>query len=518
MSANLELRGSRREFPKGSLLLGPADPAEVVEITVYLRRSKSAMPLTAHPAFGPVHPSNRHYFAREGFGSQFGASEEDAVAVQNVLAPAGLQVIGIDLARRAMRVSGSVALMSRVFGIELGLYRGSSGSFRGRVGSLRLPPGTEERVVGVFGLDNRPQLRTHFRFAKGASVPYLPTRVGAAYQFPANLNGTGECIGLLEFGGGFRASDLQSFFASFGLVPPSVTVVPVDGASNAPTGSVNGPDAEVELDIELVGALAPGAKVVVYFAPNSDRGFLDALTTAIHDSVNRPNLLSISWGGPEESWTSQSMSVFNQACEDATAMGVTVIAAAGDSGATDGEPAGTLAVDFPASAPYVLACGGTRLVLSGDQITEELVWNDLAEGEGATGGGVSQVFALPSYQFGAGVPTGEGGFIGRGVPDVAGDADPGTGYAVFVDGSPMAIGGTSAVAPLWAGLLARMNQGLGTPVGFLQPLIYVSPESGTFHDITKGNNGGFDAGPGWDACTGLGSPDGAALFAALKRK
>jgi kumamolisin len=295
----------------------------------------------------------------------------------------------------------------------------------------------------------------------------------------------------------------------------------VDGATNAPTGSASGPDTEVELDIEMAGAIAPGAQIVVYFAPNNDQGFLDALTTAIHDSTNHPTVLSISWGGPESTWTDQAMTVFNQACEDATAMGITVTAASGDNGASDGEPGGTLAVDFPASAPYVLGCGGTRLELDvedEDQIMSEVVWNDLDEDEGATGGGVSQVFPTPSYQSSAGVPTGEGGYDGRGVPDVAGDADPQTGYSMYVDGAPLVIGGTSAVAPLWAGLIARLNQALGAPLGYLQPLIYVAPESGTFHEITEGNNGGFDAEPGWNGCTGLGTPDGAALLAALTKK
>ena len=499
----------------------PADPTEWAEITVYLRRRPTEGRISSLPAFGPGRLAARQYVARAAFATSYGAIEEDAAAVRAVAEKSGVQVVDVDLARRALRLAGPVAALSRLFGAELGRYEGPRGGFRGRVGPLQVPPGLEDRVIGVFGLDRRPQVRTHFRVARTSGISYTPMQVATAYAFPAGSDGAGQTIGLLEFGGGFRTQDLESFFASAGLPVPKVRTVSVDGAANAPTGDVNGPDAEVELDIEIAGALAPGAQLVVYFAPNTDQGFLDALTTAIHDSVNHPTLLSISWGGPESTWTPQAMTVFNQACEDATAMGVTVVAAAGDGGASDGEPAGTLAVDFPASAPYVLGCGGTRLLIDiddPDEIREEFVWNDLAEDEGATGGGVSQSFPLPSYQSSARVPAGEGDYAGRGVPDVAGDADPGTGYSVLVDGASMVVGGTSAVAPLWAGLIARLNQALGAPLGFLQPLVYVAPESGTFHEITEGNNGGFDAEPGWNACTGLGSPNGAALLTALARK
>ncbi|MGA7862247.1 MAG: S53 family peptidase [Thermoplasmata archaeon] len=521
MAIGAELVGSQRDPPLGYRRVQPADPSELAEITVYLRRRPAEGRIASLPAFGPGRPSSRQYVARAAFAATYGAAEEDAAAVRAVVEKSGAQIVEVDLARRSVRLAGPVAALSRLFGAKLGRYEGPLGGFRGRVGTLQVPPGLEDRVVGVFGLDRRPQVQTHFRVARANGISYTPMQVAAAYAFPGGSDGAGQTIGLLEFGGGFRAGDLESFFASAGLPLPKVTTVSVDGAANAPTGDVNGPDAEVDLDIEIAGALAPGARIVVYFAPNTDQGFLDALTTAIHDSVHHPTVLSISWGGPESTWTPRAMSVFNQACEDATAMGVTVVAAAGDGGASDGEPAGTLAVDFPASAPYVLGCGGTRLLIDAedaDEIREEVVWNDLAEDEGATGGGVSESFPRPLYQNSAHVPAGEGDYAGRGVPDVAGDADPGTGYSVLVDGAPIVVGGTSAVAPLWAGLIARLNQALGAPLGFLQPLVYGAPEASAFHEITEGNNGGFDAEPGWNACTGLGSPDGAALLVALARK
>jgi len=196
-------------------------------------------------------------------------------------------------------------------------------------------------------------------------------------------------------------------------------------------------------------------------------------------------------------------------------LGVSVCCASGDSGSSDGVADGEAHVDFPASSPNVLACGGTNLQSSKGKITSEVAWNDAS---GATGGGVSETFSLPSYQAKANVPVSvnPSHFKGRGVPDVSGDADPATGYQVRVDGRSAVFGGTSAVAPLWAALIALLNQQHGSPRGFWNPSLYTAP-AGSFHDITSGNNGAYQCGPGWDACTGLGSPNGVGL-SVLKAK
>jgi kumamolisin len=297
----------------------------------------------------------------------------------------------------------------------------------------------------------------------------------------------------------------------------------VDGGHNHPTGNPNGPDGEVMLDIEVAGAVAPGAKIVVYFAPNTDAGFLDAVTAAVHDATNKPSVVSISWGASESGWTAQAMHAMDQAFQDAAALGVTVCCAAGDAGSTDGENDGLLHVDFPASSPYALACGGTRLEGSGGKIAKEVVWNEGAAG-GATGGGISDIFNRPDWQTSVNVPpsANPGGHVGRGLPDVSGNADPATGYQVLIDHTQAIIGGTSAVAPLWAGLIALLNQKMGRPIGYLNPLLYhLSTGLGAFHDISSGNNdmggksGHYPAHPGWDACTGWGSPDGQKLLTAL---
>jgi len=399
--------------------------------------------------------------------------------------------------------------------------------FRGRAGPVYTPTELSELVHAVLGLDNRPQARTHFRplLPGQATVSsYTPPQLAKIYDFPQQLDGTGQSIALIELGGGFNQSDIDSYFAGLGIKPPKVVAVSVDGATNAPTGDPAGPDGEIMLDIEVAGSVAPGAQITVYFAPNTDKGFLDAITTAVHDAQNKPSVISISWGSAESTWTSQAMQSFNQAFQDASTMGITVCVASGDSGSSDGETDGLAHVDFPASAPYALGCGGTRINSNAGAITSEVVWNDQSIGGGATGGGVSDVFPLPAWQTNAGVPpsANPGGQAGRGVPDVSGDADPATGYAVRVDGQSTVYGGTSAVAPLWASLFALLNQKLGSPVGYVNTFFYdklvFRSSSGVkeqgFDDITQGNNGVYKAGLGWDPCTGLGSPDGSKLLGA----
>jgi kumamolisin len=410
--------------------------------------------------------------------------------------------------RRTVQLTGTAAEIQKAFGVVLEQKAIDGAQFRVREGGIHLPESLTGLVEAVLGLDNRPQAQPHFRLLKphaGAAAPssYTPPQVAEAYKFPANSSGAGETIGIIELGGGYRQTDLTAYFKTLNLAVPAMTAVSVNGGKNKPS-KPSSDDGEVMLDIEVAGSVAAGAKIAVYFTPNTDQGFIDAITTAVHDATHKPSVISISWGGPESSWTEQSMTALDAACQSAAALGVTMTVAAGDDGSTDGGKGSN--VDFPASSPHVLACGGTKLDANGATIVSEVVWNELANREGATGGGVSNVFALPTWQANAHVPAPSKSTGGRGVPDVAGDADPTTGYTIRVDGETTVIGGTSAVAPLWAGLVALANQQLGTHVGFIQPAIYAARAASAFNDITAGNNGAFSAGPGWDACTGLGSP------------
>jgi kumamolisin len=511
-SDRVEVPGSRRDLVSSHRRIGDIDLSEQIEVTVYLR-PRAEMGWVDEQA--TLAPGDRIRPRREQWAEQYGAAPDDIEAVQRFAAGHGLEVTDVDRARRAIRLRGSVKAIAVAFAARLeGRYdAGDGGGYRARSGPLTVPAELGDAVVGVFGIDDRPQAAPRLRMAGSTpaadAVSYTPVQVADAYAFPSGVDGSGETVGIIELGGGFQTSDLTTYFDGLGLAVPTVTAVPVDNGSNQP-GTDQNADGEVMLDIEVVGAVANGVKIAVYFAPNTDQGFIDAVTTAVHDTTNQPSVISISWGGPEDSWSEQARTQMEQAFTDAGGLGITVTVAAGDNGSTDGATDGQQHVDFPASAPHALACGGTALRASGTTISSEVVWN--TANDGATGGGVSIEFALPSYQANAKVPDNvDTGKSGRGVPDVAGDADPDTGYQVLVDGSQQTIGGTSAVAPLWAGLIARVNQSLGTPVGFAHARLYALLGTGAFHDITSGDNGAYTAGPGWDACTGLGSPDGAEL-------
>ena len=529
----VEVSGSaRRELP-GAQLIGELHPDELVEVTVRVRPGVSAAAPARSAAF-TTNLADRRYLTREELRTSRGADPADIAAVRSFAADHGLEVVEADPAQRKVVLAGPARSVGPAFGVRLQRYAYAQGTYRGRVGTVTIPAGLGGIVEGVFGLDDRPQGDPHFRAVpleeqrapRGAardagaapSAPatsFTPPQVAHLYDFVRAATGKGQCIALIELGGGLRRRDIAAYFAALGIPAPKVVAVSVDGARSNPTGP-NGADGEVMLDIEVAGAVAPGAAIAVYFAPNTDRGFLDAVTAAIHDTVNRPSVISISWGGAESRWTGQAMQAMDQAFQDAARVGLTVLCAAGDNGSGDGVTDGLAHVDFPASSPHVVACGGTRLIGSPATINEERTWND-EPGGGATGGGISDVFDLPTYQAGAAVPASAnpGGRVGRGVPDLAGDASPASGYAIRVDGQKMVVGGTSAVAPLMAALVVQLNQQLATPVGFLNPLVYAAPSS-TFRDITSGGNGAYTARPGWDACTGLGRPDGAALLAALR--
>jgi kumamolisin len=505
------LPGSGRSPYPGAA--GPLDATAPVEATIVLRRRAQPPP----EAFsGPP-------LGRAELAARYGADPSDLEAVTAAVTAAGAEVVSADPATRLVRVRGTAGTLGALFGVALQRVADDRPGTRARSGELSVPPELSGRVLAVLGLDDRPQAAARFRVARAdaAAVSYSPLQLASVYGMPA-ADGAGQTIAVIELGGGFGQADLDSYFAGLGLTPPTVTAVGVDGAQNAPGQDPNGADGEVLLDIEVAGAIAPAAAQFVYFAPNTDAGFLDAVTQAAH-ATPTPTAMSISWGQSEDQWSAQARAAMDNAFADAVLLGVTVTAAAGDSGSTDSQASGAPHCDFPASSPHVLGCGGTSLRLdAGGHVAAETVWNNGAQG-GSTGGGVSDAFGVPDWQAAAGVPPraaagAAGSGAGRGVPDVAAVADPQTGYQILVDGQATVIGGTSAVAPLWAGLVCRLAQLVGRPLGLLQPVLYAGAAAGAapgFRDITVGSNGAYSADAGWDACTGLGTPDGAALLAVL---
>ena len=486
---------------------GAIDPSSDVEVTVYLRpRSDRA---------NMARPGAHSFLTREELAATRGADPDDLSRLENFARSHALSVIEVDPAGRRLRLWGSAGAMESAFGVEFQRYEHAAGHFRSHLGPVHVPGDLRDAVVGVLGLDNRPQANTRFRLSENPASSYTPLAIAQLYGEIADARASGVTVALIELGGGFTSSDLDTYFSALGVATPTVSATSVDGASNQPTGSTSGPDTEVMLDIEVVGAIAQGANIIVYFAPNTDQGFADAISAAVHDATRAPQIISISWGGPESSYTTQTVKVFEEALTDAASVGVTVFVAAGDNGSTDGVTGNEAHVDYPASSPQVVGCGGTRLAVRDGTISSEVVWNDLPSG-GATGGGVSAIFPLPSWQGTAHVPpsANPGAEVGRGVPDVAADADPDSGYQVRADGTDLVVGGTSAVAPLYAGLTALAIAQAGHPFGLVNPRLYEFGDR-VFNDITSGGNGAYRSAVGWDPCTGLGSPKAASYISSL---
>jgi kumamolisin len=297
------LKGSERQPLHGARAAGPADPAERLEVSIILRR-RNADAFQHRMAGLTRHGRTGDPLSREEFADQFGADSADIDAVKRFAAAHGLSVVQEHAGRRTVVLSGTVAQFNDAFGVDLQRFEHPGGSYRGRVGSVHLPDELQGRVEAVLGLDDRPIARPHFRRARpapgnvrwhadnAATSSFTPLQLASLYNFPPGT-GQGECVAIIELGGGERTADLSAYFSALGIgAGPKVTAVSVDHGKNHPTGDPNGPDGEVMLDIEVVGAIAPQAHIAVYFAPNTDAGFLDAITTAIHDATNKPSVVS----------------------------------------------------------------------------------------------------------------------------------------------------------------------------------------------------------------------------------
>lgn len=408
-----------------------------------------------------------------------------------------------------LKVTGSTRNINKALQINLQKYTDFGHIYHASKQPISILKSWNNKLVNILGLNTDKIAFPYCKIAQRnkdieskAIVPFTPPELALLYNFPTNLNGLGQKIGIIELGGGYILSDITTYLSMLNITDtPNITAVSVDGAVNDPNDP-SGASVEVVLDIEVIVAIVPKAEIRVYFAPNSDQGFYNAINQAANDGCK---IISISWGATEKNWFSSSMTSYNTMFQNiTTTKNVTVFAAAGDNGSSDGE-IGTN-VDFPASSPYVVACGGTRLIASDSTtISQETVWNVNSQSS-ATGGGISKVFTMPNYQASLSYPLNNK----RGVPDISGAADPNTGYVLYMTGETIVVGGTSAVSPLWSALMGKINQSKGSPVGFLQPIIYASPT--VCRDITQGNNGAYSAAGGWDPCTGYGSPNGQSLL------
>jgi kumamolisin len=539
MSKRFHLQGSSRTTTES---VGAVDAHEQLTVTVYVQRDPQGTPAPAAHELGRLAPRARTYLRPEEAVAAFGAAQSDLEAVAAFAQAHGLRVVEESIAKRLVRVSGAAAQMNEAFGVTLGRYEHPrGGAYRSYEGEVQLPAELAGVVEGVLGLDNRRMVRTRPHVSKrtaegeaGSSEPptnaYTPPMLAKLFDFPTGA-GAGQCVAVLAFNGegtkgGYEASALEGYFTgTLKQAAPKLTDVVVQGPGNDPGDGSEQSDAtgEVLLDLCTVGGVVPGADVAVYFTEFTEEGWVNAIKAAVADTTNKPKVISCSYGNPEDepkgAWTEQAIKLVNGAFEQATTQGITICCASGDEGSAD-EPGTTIAhVDFPASSPWVLGCGGIRLEADpgAGTISSAVVWNDLAKNEGATGGGVSRLFGVPEWQAAADVPPNADGSgkTGRGVPDVASLADPETPmWVLSPNGQLGGVGGTSASAPMWSALITLLNQLTGTPLGFCNPQLYAHLKD-SFTDITEGDNGSYKAGPGWDACTGWGRPNGTQLLQAL---
>jgi kumamolisin len=413
-----------------------------------------------------------------------------------------------------VRLTGAAKELEQLFEVQLKKVEAGTGGitkpYRVREGTVHIPAEESDIIQAVLGLDNRPAARPYFHAMTSSEHSYSIAQVASYYQFPIAhaSQGKGQRIGIVEFGGGYDKADLDYFFKSLELATPKITDRNVMGAINQYTGDPDSADGEVMLDIEVAGVVAPAAEFFLYFAPNTEQGFLEALVAAQADKLTS---LSLSWGAPEEQWSRQAVDAISTSIQTLTSGGCTVTVASGDSGSTDGldHPV----VDFPSSSPFSLACGGTALVQNADGSYTESVWG--GGDSGATGGGFSQIFSIPAWQNPDDVQAATNQKAMRSTPDVAGVADPNTGYKIYLMGGWQVIGGTSAVAPLWAAFAALIAQMKGQSLGFINPLLYQLKQGDNFYVICNGTNG-YLARNGWSACTGLGSPKGVPISHTLR--
>ena len=482
------LSNSMHHLPAGSVAKQRTNPNRWLELTLGVRRLKDLPDLSA---LDSKPPGERRYMTRDQLKNDYGSDPAAVEAIEKFAADHHLVVTKDERASARLGLAGTVANLSAAFGVTLFDYTNPHlGDFHARTGPISVPAALGDAITGVFGFNNHRALRrlprksrlSEMRLNAGAqSRPwFIPTELAGIYNFP-NANAQKECIGLLEFGGGVEQSDVSAYFQKIGVPAPNIQIVAVDGVSTDPAAD---PDStgEVMLDVDVAGAMAGGAKIAVYFSTFDEKGFIDCLSAVINDAANDPGVLSISWGWAENQpfnnavlWSPAAIDHVNQSLLAAAQLGITVCVSTGDDGSEAQVKDGHAHVNFPATSPYVLAVGGTTLharkSAKGQTAITEVVWND-GPGSG-TGGGVSDITPVPSYQEGK-VPRSinPGNFAGRAIPDVAADADPNTGYLTMSGGQLGIVGGTSASAPLWGSLITRINASLGARVGNFNALLY----------------------------------------------
>ncbi len=486
----------------GSREAGPLAHDAEVHLTAWLRpRAGGGLDAARAIALGLTPPSQRTYADRDTIARETDADPADVELLRAYCRDSGLRVVATHW--RSVVIAGPVEALVRAFGATVAIHEDAAGRrFRHRSEALHVPAALMPVVRGVFGLHQWPRSRRLGALARH-SEPLRASDVAARYRFP-DADGRGQTIGVVQLDGTFAPDDFAACMTAQGIsraLPVRKSVDDTGVAHEHATAK----DLEAALDVQIVGALAPGATIVSYEAPDTERGFLDAIRVALFDDDPALTVLSISYGWPEQLWTPVALNVLEDLFALAALIGVSVFCSSGDNGAELDEQ-GRPHVVAPASSPFALACGATTIADPGD--ASETAWEK-------TGGGFSERFDVPEWQDVA-RPLAQryGAAAGRGVPDVAAQQHPG--YYVVVDGVELAMGGTSAVAPMMAALTARIGQRLGARPGFFAPLLYARRREDLFGAVLDGGNGTYEAGADWSPCTGLGVPNGVAIEAALR--
>ena len=512
------LKGSDRVAPEGATLVGDVEPDEKITVTVLVKRrtADKFTPGSAGDLARLLKPVTRQALAAQRRRTHARA----AARIHKLAAAYGLTVGRIDLVQRTVEIEGTARQMAEIFGATLRIYDDGRRRFRARVGQLVIPAEIAPWTRAVLGFDERPMVPTYRLQAQaggGTGSGLWPTEMAALYGIPLDLDVSSVSVGIVALGGGYLAADLKAALAAMKREAPVVVDVPVAGNSNSFGDGMTAAEQEIALDLQVLAALLPKAKIAIYFAGNSRDSLVAAIHQAVLDDINRPQVISVSWGSAEKFWNETGYEAMQAALADAIRLRVSMLFASGDELATAGLTDGKVHVWFPASSPYALGCGGTSPILGAGNtsIASEVVWN---EGFSGTGGGISDLFPVPVYQEKLALPKSlNDGNVRRGVPDVAGAAASTPGYRIVVNDTEVVKDGTSAATPLWAALIAMVNAARGEPIGFLNSALYSNP--GAFRLIERGNNRvqgmGYDAGDGWNACTGLGVPKGADIIAAL---
>lgn len=486
---------------------GAVSAAKRISVAISLtpRNDKSLDTFVADVS-NPRSSSYGHYLTKAQFAARFGRTDAEVKQVKEYLRAQGLTVGKVHSGNLLVDASGTAAQLEKAFGTKLSTWKDtkSGRAFYANETAPTLPTGIAGLVSDVTGLNNRAQLH-HQGSAKvnphnGPGGGYTPAQIKGGYNVSGTYTGSGQKIALLEFDG-FAQSNITKYDTNYSLGSPTPTVSKVDGGS----GALGDGQVEVELDIEVLHAIAPKANVTVFEGPNSDAGEVDTYQAIVDSGIPTT---SISWGASESQRTTSNINAVDAVFKAGAAEGLGFYAASGDDGSDDAGD-GTTTVDYPAADPYVTGVGGTTLtVTSANAWSKETAWS-------GGGGGKSSVFKIPSWQT-AVQKTAGGGY--RQVPDVSALANPSPGVSIYSQGSWGTVGGTSAAAPEWAAFGALYNQQAAAAgkanLGFANPALYTASGTG-FHDITSGSNGAYSAASGWDFTTGWGSYNAATLATKL---